>query len=194
MGDKDKYSTNGHIIYAMVHPSVFNTDWNEMGHISKSNGVRERWIFIIKSLHWCATCQLLLVVLKSQVPNDLISKQNMGATPHKAIGVGSLTTIHRASKCLPQVVWYLQCIQKTSMYAWVRKKPKDCNSKWWTYNTVVTTTKKLRRALRTAITAWSRGYSRDRMPKTRTSWHAHKTHTPFGYARPGSHPPCNWGN
>ena len=62
MGDKDKYSTNGHIIYAMVHPSVFNTDWNEMGHISKSNGVRERWIFIIKSIHRCATCQLFIPV------------------------------------------------------------------------------------------------------------------------------------
>ena len=112
--------------------SVFYTDCNGMRHFSKTNGVRERWIFIIKSLHWCATCQLLLVVLKSQVPNDLISKQNMGATPHKAIGVGSLTTIHRASKCLPQVVWYLQCIQMTNMNALIRKKPEDCNSKWWT--------------------------------------------------------------
>ena len=23
MGEKDKYSTNGHIIYAMIHPSVY---------------------------------------------------------------------------------------------------------------------------------------------------------------------------
>ena len=40
--------------------SVFNTDCNGMKHISKANGVRERWIFIIESLHWCATCQPLL--------------------------------------------------------------------------------------------------------------------------------------
>jgi len=31
-----------------------------MRHFSKTNGVRERWIFIIEYLHWCATCRLLL--------------------------------------------------------------------------------------------------------------------------------------
>ena len=40
--------------------SVFNTYCNGMRHISKANGARERWIFIIESLHWCATYQLLL--------------------------------------------------------------------------------------------------------------------------------------
>ena len=40
--------------------SVFLYSCNGMRHISKTNGERERWIFIIKSLHWCATCQLLL--------------------------------------------------------------------------------------------------------------------------------------
>ena len=40
--------------------SVFNTDCNGMRHFSKTNGVRERWISIIKSLHLCATCQLLV--------------------------------------------------------------------------------------------------------------------------------------
>ena len=40
--------------------SVINTDCNGMRHISKTNGVRERWIFTIKPLHWYATCQLLL--------------------------------------------------------------------------------------------------------------------------------------
>ena len=52
MGDKDKRSTNGHIMYVMIHPSlylVFNTDCNGMRHFSKTNGVRERWIFMIKS-------------------------------------------------------------------------------------------------------------------------------------------------
>ena len=151
VGDKDKRSTNGHIMYAMIHPSLY------LVQIATEWGIFRRQMV-------CATAGYLLsnpplvcdlpttftAVLKSQVPNDLKSKQDMGTTPHKAMGVGSLTTIHRASKCLPQVVRYLQCIQKTSMYAWVRKKPKDCNSKWWTYNTI-TTTKKLRRALRTAI-------------------------------------------
>ena len=52
--------------------SVFNTDCNGMRHISKTNGVRERWIFIIKSIYWCATVPTTFaVVLKRQVPNDL---------------------------------------------------------------------------------------------------------------------------
>ena len=58
-------------------------------------------------------------VLKRQVPNDFyMTTEDMRTTPHKAMGVGSLTTIHRANKCEPQVVRFLQCIQKT-----VRKEP-----------------------------------------------------------------------
>ena len=124
-------------MYAMIHPSLY------LVQIATEWGIFRRQMV-------CATAGYLLsnpplvcdlpttftAVLKSQVPNDLKSKQDMGTTPHKAMGVGSLTTIHRASKCLPQVVWYLQCIPKTNMKAWIRKKPKDCNSKWWTYNTV----------------------------------------------------------
>ena len=62
--------------------SVFNTDCNGMRHILKTNGVRERWIFIIKSIHWCATVPTTFtVVLKSQVPNDLKSQQKTWERP-----------------------------------------------------------------------------------------------------------------
>ena len=54
---------------------------------------------------------------KSSAQRFEIKTKDMGTTPHKAMRVGSLTTIHRASNCLPQVVWYLQCIQKTNMNA-----------------------------------------------------------------------------
>ena len=51
--------------------SAFSTDCNGVRHISKTTGVRERWIFIIKSIHWCATVPTTFaVVLKRQVPND----------------------------------------------------------------------------------------------------------------------------
>ena len=120
--------------------SVFNTDYNGMRHFSKtmvcanagyllshpSTGVRRADYFYSSTE-------------KSSAQRFEIKTKNMGTTPHKALGVGSLPTIHRASKCLPQVVWYLQCTQKTNMNAWIRKKPKDCYSKWWTYNTVTTT-------------------------------------------------------
>jgi len=120
---------NWHIMYAMIHPSLYiNTDCNGMRHFSKtmvcanagyllshpSTGVRRADYFYSSTE-------------KSSAQRFEIKTKNMGTTPHKALGVGSLTTIHRASKCLPQVVWYLQCIQKTNMNAWIRKKPKGCN-------------------------------------------------------------------
>ena len=116
----------------------------------------------------------------------------MRTTPHNALGVGSLTTIHRASKCLPQVLWYLKCIQKTNLHAWTRKKPIDCNSSGG-YTTRYLR-QNVRRALRTTIQTLSHVHSRNSTPKTLTSWRAHKTYTPFSYARPGSHPPCNGGD
>ena len=63
--------------------SAFSTDWNGMRHISKTSGVRERWIFIIKSIHWwCATARTTFtVVLKRKVPNDLESKQKTRERP-----------------------------------------------------------------------------------------------------------------
>ena len=78
---RQAFNKGTHYVCHDLSESVFNTDCNGMRHFSKTNGVRERWIFIIKSLHWCATCQLLLVVLKSQVPNDLKSKQKDGSDP-----------------------------------------------------------------------------------------------------------------
>ena len=41
---------------------------------------------------------------KSSAKPFEIKAKDMGTTPHKAMGVGSLTNIHGASKCLPQVV------------------------------------------------------------------------------------------
>ena len=130
VGDKDKRSTNGRIMYALIHPSLYLiqivTEWGifrrqmvsaNAGYLlsNPSTGVRRADYFYSSTD-------------KSSAQRFEIKTKSMGTTPHKALGVGSLTTIHRASKCLPQVVWYLQCIQKTNMNAWIRKKPKDCNS------------------------------------------------------------------
>ena len=43
--------------------TVFNTDCNGMRHISKTNGERERWIFSIESIHWCATVPATFTVV-----------------------------------------------------------------------------------------------------------------------------------
>ena len=64
---------------------------------------------------------------KSSAQRFEIKTKDMGTPPCKAMGVGSLTTIHRASRCLPHVVWYSQCIQKTNLNAWMRKN-QNCNS------------------------------------------------------------------
>ena len=73
---KQTFDKRTHSICHDSSVSVFNTDCNGMRHISKIKGVRERWIFIIKSIHWCATVPTTFtVVLKSQVPNDFKSKQ-----------------------------------------------------------------------------------------------------------------------
>ena len=62
--------------------SVLNTDCNGIRHVSKTNGVTERWIFIIKSIHWCATVPTTFaVVLKSRLPIDLKSQQKTRERP-----------------------------------------------------------------------------------------------------------------
>ena len=73
MGDQNKRSANGRIMYAMIRPCLYsNIDCTGIRHNSKTNGVRERWIFIIKSIHWCATVPTAFTaLLKRQVPNDL---------------------------------------------------------------------------------------------------------------------------
>ena len=61
MGDKDKYSTNGHIIYAMIHPSVYLIQIVTKWGIFRSQMLcANAGYLLIKSVHWCATCQLLL--------------------------------------------------------------------------------------------------------------------------------------
>ena len=140
VGDKDKRSTNARIMYAMILPSLYliqiATEWGifrrqmvcaNAGYLlsNPSTGVRRANYLYSSSTE------------KSSAQRSEIKTKDMGTTLHKAMGVGSPTTIHRASKCLPQVVWYLQCIQKTNMNAWIRKKPKDCYSKWWTYLSLI---------------------------------------------------------
>ena len=130
VGDKDKRSTNGRIMYAMIHPSLYliqtATEWSisrrqmvcaNAGYLlsNPSTGVRRANYFYSSTE-------------KSSAQRFEIKTKTWERPPNKAVGVGSLTTIHRASKCLPQMVWYLQCIQKTNMNAWIRKNPKDCNS------------------------------------------------------------------
>jgi len=129
VGDKDKRSTIGHIMYAMIHPSLYLiqvlTEWRifrtqmvcaNAGYLvsTPSTGVRRANYFYSSTE-------------KSSAQRFEIKTENMGTTPNEAMGVGYLATIHRASKSLPQVVWYLQCIQKTNLNAWIRKKPKGCN-------------------------------------------------------------------
>ena len=77
-----------------------------MRHLSKTNGVRERSMLIIKSIHWCATVPTTFTVVpeNTSAKRFEIKTEDMRTTPHKAMGVGPLTTIHRASKYLPQVV------------------------------------------------------------------------------------------
>ena len=76
MGDENDKRT--HNVRHDSSVSVFNTDCNGMRHSSNTNGVRERWIFRITSIHWCATVPTTFtVVLKRQVINDLKSKQKI---------------------------------------------------------------------------------------------------------------------
>ena len=71
---KQTFDKRTHIVRHDSSVSV-STDYDGMRHISKTSGVRERWIYIIKSIHWCATVPTTFtVVLKRQVPNDLKSK------------------------------------------------------------------------------------------------------------------------
>ena len=70
---KQTFDKRTHYVCHHSSVSVYNRDCNRMRHISKTNGVRERWIFIIKSIHWCATVPItftVLIVLKRQVPNN----------------------------------------------------------------------------------------------------------------------------
>ena len=83
VGDKkNKRPTNGHIVYAMIHPWLYlNQIITEWG-IFRRHGVLERWIFIIKSIHWCATVPTTFtVVLKRQAPNDSKSKRKTRERP-----------------------------------------------------------------------------------------------------------------
>ena len=130
VGDKGKRSTNGHIMYAMIHPGQYLiqivTEWGifprQMVCANAGYSLSNPSTGVWRANFFYSSTE------KSSAQRVEVKTETMGATPHKAMGVGSLTTIHRAGRCLPQVVWYLQRIQKTSLNASIRKKPKDCNS------------------------------------------------------------------
>ena len=106
VGDKDKRSTNGHIMYAVIHPSLyliqivtergtFEDKWCartlNIYYQNPSTGVRRANYFYSSTE-------------KPSAQRFEMKTEDMRTTPHEAMGVGSLTTIHRASECLPQVV------------------------------------------------------------------------------------------
>ena len=93
-------------MYAMIHLSLYLiqivTEWGiirrqmvcaNAGYLlsNPSTGVR-RANYLSRSTE------------KSSAQRFEIKTEDMRTTPPKAMGVGSLTTTHRASKCLPQVV------------------------------------------------------------------------------------------
>ena len=100
-----KRSTNGHIMYAMIHPSLYLiqiiTEWGifrrqmvcaNAGYLlsNPSTGVRRANCFYSSTE-------------KSSAQQFESKTEDMRTTPQKEMGVGSLTTIHRASAYLS---WY----------------------------------------------------------------------------------------
>ena len=137
VGDRNKRSTNGHIMYAMIHPCLYLiqivTEWGiyfEDKRCARTLDIYYR----IRPLVCDDVDYFYSSTEKISALRLEFKTEDMSTTPHKPIWVGSLTTIHRASKCKPQVVRYLQCIHETNLNAlnaWMRKKPKDCNSNGW---------------------------------------------------------------
>ena len=57
-----------HAMTYYIHACI-ETDFDGIRHISKTNGMRERWIDVIKSIHWCATVPTTFTgILRGQVP------------------------------------------------------------------------------------------------------------------------------
>ena len=75
-----------------------------MRHISKTNGVRELDIYFQIPPLVCDLNYFYSSTEKSSAQRFEIKTEDMRTTPPKAMGVGSLTTTHRASKCLPPEV------------------------------------------------------------------------------------------
>ena len=81
-----------------------------MRHFSKTNnGSYARTLDIYYQIHPLVVCDGADYVHSSTektiVQRFEIKTEDMKTTPHEAMGVGSPTTIHRASsRCLPQVV------------------------------------------------------------------------------------------
>ena len=123
-GQRQTFNKWTHNVCHDSSESVFNTDCNGMRHFSKTNGVCERWTFIITSLHWCATCRLLLQQYwKVKCPTIWNQNKRHGNDPPQSDG-SRVSYDYTSRQCLPQVIWYLQRIQKRNLNAWIRKKSK----------------------------------------------------------------------
>ena len=154
VGDKDKRSTNGHVMYAITHPSLYLiqivTEW---GIFSKTNFVRQRLIFI----WFCAPaldiyCQIhplvcvvpttfTAVVLKSQVSNDLKSKHKTWERPPIKRWESGLLRLYIAPVSTYLRWWYLQRTEYTEdkLERVNTQDNKRLQFKWWTWNTITTT-------------------------------------------------------
>ena len=127
-------------MYAMIHPSLFNTECNGMRQISKTTGVREPWIFIIKSIHWCATVPTTFaIVLKRRVPNDLKSKQKTWERPPIKRWESGLLRLYIAPVSA-YLRWYDITIHTEDKNERVNtQEPKRLQFEWWIYDTMTTT-------------------------------------------------------
>ena len=123
VGDKNKRSTNGRIVYAMVHPCLYLiqivTEWGifprQMVCANAGYSLSNPSTGVWRANFFYSSTE------KSSAQRFELKTEDMRTTPHKALGVGSLTTIHRASKCLPQVVWYYVYRRQT----WTREYARN---------------------------------------------------------------------
>ena len=83
----------------VIRVSVLSTDRSGMSQISKTNGLRERWISIINPPTGVLRCRLFFSTGQKSAQRFCMETKDMRTTPQKAMRVGSPTTIHRANKC-----------------------------------------------------------------------------------------------
>ena len=87
---------------------------------------------------------------KSSAQRFEIKTKDMGTTPHKTVGVGSLTT--NIAPVSAYLRWYDTMYTEDKHERVNTQETKRLQFKWWTYNAKkLRQKKKLRRALRTAI-------------------------------------------
>ena len=121
--------------------SVFNTDCNGIWHISKTSGVRERWIFVVESIHWRATVPTTItVVLKKQVPNNLNSKQKTRKRhPIKRWESGLFFRLYIAPVSANHRLYDTYNVYRRRLERVNTQEPSRLQFKWWIYSTMTTT-------------------------------------------------------